>query len=166
MLSRVLRVYWDSSVFLAYLEGRETLVCDALFASARKGDIEILTSVLSLTEVALAEEEKRRDHPDPAVDEAIAALWADTRSVKVVEYNVLIAREAQALIREALARAVRLTSREAMHLATGRRMGAEEIHTLDRALLRAGTALGVTISPPRTPQPLLPFDVPREERPL
>jgi hypothetical protein len=49
MLSRVPRVYWDASVFLAYLEGRETLVCDALFASARKGDIELLTSVVSLS---------------------------------------------------------------------------------------------------------------------
>src|SRR5438105_329772 len=81
--SRVQRLYWDSSVFLAYLEGRETLTCDALFASARKGDIELLTSVLSLTEVALVEEEERREHADPAVDEAIAALWADARTVKL-----------------------------------------------------------------------------------
>src|SRR5436309_3560905 len=146
MLSRVPRVYWDASVFLAYLEGRETLVCDALFASARKGDIELLTSVLSLSEVALVEEEKRQEHADPAVDEAIAALWADTRTVKLVEYNVLIAREAQALIREALARGVRLTPREVVHLATARRMRAEEIHTLDRALLTAGATLGFTIS--------------------
>src|SRR4051812_21018333 len=122
MHSRVQRLYWDSSVFLAYLEGRETLTCDALLASARKREIEILTSVLSVTEVALVEEETRRQHPDPAVDEAIAALWADPRAVKFVEYNLLIAREAQALIRAALERAVRLTGREAMHLATARRM--------------------------------------------
>jgi hypothetical protein len=84
--------------------------------------------------------------------------------VKLIEYNVLIAREAQALIREALAREVRLTPREVTHLATARRMRAEEVHTLDKALLKAGTALGFTISAPRTPQPLLPFDAPREER--
>jgi predicted nucleic acid-binding protein len=163
MLSKVQRVYWDSSVFLAYLEGRETLVCDALLASARKGDIEILTSVFSMTEVALVEEERRREHPDPAVDEAIAALWADARSVKLVDFNVLIAREAQVLLREALARAARLALREAMHLATARRMRADEIHTLDRALLKAGSALGLAVSSPRTPQPLLPFDLPGAE---
>lgn len=161
MLSRsTARVYWDASVFLAYLEGRETLTCDALLAAARKGEIEILTSVLSVTEVALVEEEKRQQHADPAVDEAIAALWADSRAVKLVEYNLLVAREAQALIREALGRAVRLTPREAMHLATARRMRVAEIHTLDKALLKIGAALGFTVSPPKTPQPLLPFDLP------
>ncbi|GAC1400338.1 MAG: hypothetical protein NVSMB65_18190 [Chloroflexota bacterium] len=164
MLSKVQRVYWDSSVVLAYLGGRETLVCDALLASARKGEIELLTSVLSVTEVALVEEEKRQQHPDPAVDEAIAALWADTRAVKLVEYNLLIAREAQALIREALGRAARLTLREAMHLATARRMRADEIHTLDKALHRTAAALGFTVSGPQTPQPLLPFELPRDEQ--
>src|SRR5947209_2701885 len=64
VLSRVQRVYWDASVFLAYLEGKETLVCEALLSSARKGGIEVLTSVFTLTEVALVEEAKRQQHPD------------------------------------------------------------------------------------------------------
>lgn len=163
MLSKIYRVYWDGSVFLEYLQGNATLTCDALFASARKGEIEIMTSVLSVTEVSFAEEENRREHPDPAVDEAIAALWADARAIKLVEYNMLIAHEAQLIVREGLKVGVRMSLRDTIHLATARRMQVREVHTSDASLTKAGVALGFTVHPPKTIQPLLPFEMPLPE---
>ncbi len=47
-------VYWDSCVFLSYIEGHaERLpMLDAMLAEANAGRIEIRTSVVTLTEVA------------------------------------------------------------------------------------------------------------------
>jgi len=55
-----LRSYWDACLFLAWInnEPERAAVVDSLLTSARLGEIEIVTSVISVTEVALAATEK------------------------------------------------------------------------------------------------------------
>lgn len=50
------RSYWDSCVFLAWVKAEPGRVghVDALIEDARAGRLEIVTSVISITEVALA----------------------------------------------------------------------------------------------------------------
>ncbi len=54
------RVYWDACVFLSYINGEQERlpVIDALLEESRSGKIEIITSTVSLAEVAFAEEER------------------------------------------------------------------------------------------------------------
>ena len=70
------RYYWDSNVFLSYIEGTTGRMNDieALLEDAEAGRCEIYTSVLTVAEVAFAEAEKVGRQLDPAVEAAIDAL--------------------------------------------------------------------------------------------
>jgi predicted nucleic acid-binding protein len=57
------RIYFDANVFLAYIsseEGRAGTV-QSVIEEARRGEIEIITSILSIAEVAFAAHEKAKD---------------------------------------------------------------------------------------------------------
>ena len=58
-------IYWDASVFLSCVNGETERLptIDALREESRKGDFTIVTSTLSITEVAFAEMEQTRGAP-------------------------------------------------------------------------------------------------------
>ena len=72
-------VYWDASVFLSYVNGEQERLptIDALLEESRNGEFTIVTSTLSITEVAFAEMEKTQRALDPQVEQAIDALLVD-----------------------------------------------------------------------------------------
>ena len=96
------RSYFDANVFLAYV-GNEVGRADTvqtLLDEARRGQIEILTSTLSIAEVAFGAHE--RDHGlTEAGEEAIDQLWAPVSPIVLVDVSQAVTRNARTLIRKA-----------------------------------------------------------------
>lgn len=155
-----LKIYWDSCVFLSYVQGRpldRMPILEALVDRAYARQIHIYTSTFSIVEVAFAEEERAGELLDPAVMAKIDDFWADRRVVTLVEFHELIGRDARALIRNAIAAGRSLKPADAVHLATAVRIAAAEFHTYDNRLMSAanGLSLAMPVVRPRTDQPRL-----------
>lgn len=151
-------IYWDSCVFLHYIEGvAEWMpILDSLLeeASETKGLV-IVTSTLSITEVAFAKSEKDGKVLEPEIEAAIEALWNDRSAVKLVEYSEIVAREARTLLRRAIESGRRLKPMDAIHLASALNRGVDEFHTTDGDLKRDWQDLGFPVQDPITMRPKL-----------
>ena len=97
-------------------------------------EFQLITSVLSITEVAYATYEKDNATLDVDTEAKIAKLWQAGSPIKIVEFYDLIAVRAQKLMRAALANKWSLKPADAIHLATADQLKVSEFHTYDRAL--------------------------------
>lgn len=72
------RIYWDANVLLSYLNAipDRLAVIDELLRRSRANEIELVTSSLSLVEVAFVRAEKDAQQLDAHVEELIDRLWA------------------------------------------------------------------------------------------
>ncbi len=88
------RVYWDACVVLSYInaDSERLPVLGELLAEARRGKVRIVTSTLSVVEVAFAAEEQRRQAPDPVTEAQIDALWTPGSVITLAEFHFGIAR--------------------------------------------------------------------------
>ena len=152
------RVYWDACVFLSYINGEQERlpVIDALLEESRSGKIEIITSTVSLAEVAFAEEERSNGALDPKIELAIDKIFSDREVVKLVEFHELVASKARIRMRQAITNRWSLKPMDAIHLATAVRLEATQFHTYDETLLKYQESGGFTISDPVTLQLRLP----------
>jgi predicted nucleic acid-binding protein len=146
------RIYWDACVFLSYInneEGRARNI-EALLASAAKGEIEIITSTISIAEVAFAAAEQAGHALDPAVEERIVKLWGPP--VKLVEFHAAIGARAAALARTAIAKGWSLKPLDAVHLSSAEQMKVSALHTYDGGLIKYSSSVGFpVIEPPLAP---------------
>lgn len=150
-------IYWDACVFLSYVNGdrpERLQEIDPLLDQARKGLIDIFTSMVSVVEVAFGKVEQQGQQLDHAVEAKIGNLWGP--AIKRVEFYSLIAEDAKQLMREGLPRGWRLTPLDASHLATARRIDVDEFHTYDRQLFKYADMLDFPIDEPKADQPQLP----------
>ncbi|MDQ3410738.1 MAG: PIN domain-containing protein [Chloroflexota bacterium] len=146
------RIYWDAPVFLDYVNGdlEKLPVLDALRDRASpRGDIEIVTSVLSITEVAFGHLDQTGRQFDPRIQATIDALWTDP-ILAPVECYAGIAFEARDLVRSARRAGTDLKPADAIQLATARRVSVTEFHTYDKALFQYSRLVGSPIIEPRT----------------
>ena len=155
-----LALYWDANTFLSYINGDAGRLptLDALLERAAAGDTAIYTSALSQVEVAFAATKQLQRALDPQTEQRIDQLWADPKTITVVEYHTHIGREARSLMRNAITEGRSLKPMDAIHLATAlwlRRTGipVAEFHTYDRNLSRYAVIDGVTICEPYLQQP-------------
>lgn len=159
MPDSVPRIYWDACVFLSHLNGEEarTDVIEQIMDEAAKGKCEILTSSVSVVEVAFAKAEQDEEAPSEDLLAAIDAYWSPGSPVTIVEFHQLIAIDARNLVRGSrLAEGHRLTPLDAVHLASAKRLGAVDFHTYDGKLLARNGTMGFPIREPWTPEPRLP----------
>ena len=125
--------YWDSCVFLAWVKeepGRAGHV-DALMDEATAGRLKIITSVISITEVALAAAGKDPNALNPEVIKKIDAIWQPPSPVTLAEFHRLIAADARDLIRKSAGRLPTLKPPDAIHLSTAAPIGCDEFLTYD-----------------------------------
>ena len=126
--------YWDACVFLSYINeyaGRMPIL-DALFDEAKEGRFEIVTSTLSIVEVAYGLIEQKSGSLAPEIEERISQLWKPGSPVKLAEFYRHIAEDARDLIRTSVSRSwTGLKPADAIHLATARRLGVAEANTYD-----------------------------------
>ncbi len=153
------RSYWDACVFLAWINGEpdRSAVVDELLRSARAGDLEIITSVISVTEVAFAAAEKQSGALSPATLAAIDSLWEPPSPIKLVEVHRLIATDARDLMRRAAPDALALKAPDAIHLSTARRTECDEFLTYDPKLQKYAGMTGFPVTEPTAAQMPLDF---------
>ncbi len=150
-------VYWDASVFLSYVNGEPERLptIDTLLEESRNGDFTIVTSTLSITEVAFAEMEKTRKVLDSDVERAIDALFHDREVVTLIEFHEVIAREARRLMRRGLTSGRSLKPADAIHLATAVQHGVSVVHTYDGPMAGYADLTELRIEVPATSNPRL-----------
>lgn len=148
------RIYWDSNCWLSLINAvpERILVLDSLLADSKNelGDRELVTSSVSIVEVAFAQSEYQANQTDQTIEDAIDSLWADRRAITLIEYHDLIGLEARTLIRMGLHQTWNLKPMDAVHLATAKWFGVDEFHTYDKRLIKEGlsTHLGFPIKNP------------------
>jgi predicted nucleic acid-binding protein len=151
--------YWDSCVFLSYIEETPNRLpdIDGLLENAEKGKIEIITSTITIVEVAYAKTEREEGLLDPNVERKIEKLWIPPSPIRLVEFHKVIADKAKELIRRSLSLGLSLKPMDAIHLATAQDMNANGFHTYDDKLTRFEQLVNFKIDRPLITQlPLLP----------
>jgi predicted nucleic acid-binding protein len=155
------RIYFDANVFLAYIGNEEARAdtVQALLDEARRSDVEILTSVLSIAEVAYGAHE--RDHGLTELgEEAIEQLWTPASPVMLVDVSQAVTRNARRIIRDSKTRSLSgIRGADAIHLATARMFGCNEIFTYEGEARRTRwqQLTGIQVSEPITNNPQLGF---------
>lgn len=113
------RIYFDANVLLAYVgdeEGRADIV-QTLLHEARRGEIEIVTSVLSIAEVAFGALE--RDNGLTEEGEArIEELWTPASPIQLADVTQALTRQARTLIRKAKSEGYGIQGADGIHLAS------------------------------------------------
>ena len=156
-------IYWDANCFVSYIEGDTTRVpvLRALLdeAANNKGQLAIVTSIISRVEVAYAASERDAQALSADVERRIDELGADDAVVRVVEVHPLIVQGARDLIRSSVPRGwTGLKGNDAIHLATARFMKVAEVHTYEARGVwkRYEPEVGCPIAEPRTDRPYIP----------
>lgn len=154
------RYYWDSNVFLSYVNKipDRLSAIEAMLDEAEKSKIEIVTSMVTIAEVAYAATEKLGRALDAATEADLDVLWDPP--VRLVEFHRLVAEDARSLVRAAMQKGERLTPVDAIHLATAKRAGAAEVQTYDDQLRSRAQMLGFVATEPTVIQQRL--DLPTE----
>lgn len=128
MKAKPIRVYLDSNVLIAYVaneEGRAGLV-QSMLDDAQDEKIELLTSVLSITEVAYVATDQNETYRIDSV-ESIDEFWTPSSPIDVIDISIKVAREARAIIRQSKIRGMKVVKpADAIHLASA------SIHNCDR----------------------------------
>ncbi len=130
---------------------------DALLDEARDGDIEIVTSSISITEVSYGAMEQTQSVLDWTVEEEIDRLWIPPSPVQVVEFYRSIAYGAKRLVRQGVAESRKLKPMDAIHLSTALQLRVQELNTYDGDLLRWNAHIpDLLIQRPEAARPQLP----------
>jgi len=124
------RLYWDSDVFISYFEQNPTRIAtiDDLLEQSKRGEVEIVTSTLTVVEVAFTVGE-RTTGLDPNHEAAMDSFWSDNDVVTLVELSMPIARGARSLMRYAMSQGLKLKPPDAIHLASATLLSASELHS-------------------------------------
>lgn len=131
------RVYWDACTWIALIQkekifapnGRLTenrlAMCLSVIAQAKKGNIEIVTSTLSLAEVCKNPEVKGGDEDN-------LADYFENDYILLANVDRLIGERARTLM---MAGHAKLKPPDAIHIATAAIANVEEMHTFDGGLI-------------------------------
>lgn len=145
------RLYWDACVALHYIEGTpewlpvlERLLGNSADAS---NELELITSTFSVVEVAFTEAEKRQLEHAQESEDRITKFW-QSRAISLVDAHELIAIDARAIVRDSLFNQWLIKPKDAIHLATAKRLGVVAFHTMDKRLLACDGKFPFTICVP------------------
>lgn len=159
-------LYWDASVFSSYVGGiaDRLPIIDALFeqvvADRRR---RIITSAISLMEVAFASGHGPGLRTSPAQEGRIDELWRSPH-IEVVDVTRGLLLRARSFMRDAVDNGWSITPNDALHLVTAAWVHTtlgevDEVHTYDnwsRFQLMVGD---IPIGAPTIQQPRLPYGV-------
>jgi predicted nucleic acid-binding protein len=169
-----LYIYWDSCVFLSYIQkdASRVMSIEGIWEEISKNkESKIITSSVSILEVAFAAYEKTGGILDAKVADRLDKMWRDP-SILLVEAAPFIMYRARDLMRETIASSRgewSLKPLDAVHLATAQWTAGlhpiSEFHTYDTALKKYANLLGgIPIVEPDATKPIqLPLATGEEE---
>ena len=150
MMSNPPLSYLDACAVLAYLNNQPGRAehLEALFEEAERGNVRLVTSTITLAEVAYVQE----THPaaDVDADTLIDNLLLDRRIITFVECTEDIARRARRYVRPAAGRAKRLKLADAIHLSSAVAAGVDSFLTYDSDFDPAVLDVDFEITEPRS----------------
>lgn len=148
-------VYFDSCVMLEYINAEDASNLSNIDGILQDTNIQIVTSLISIVEVAKGKVEQDSKVLSPAVEAQINKLWEVESPIEVVEFYELIADGARALIRQATSDGFGLQAADAIHLATAMRLNVQRFYTYDQKLFKFHSMCRFPIGPPEALQPTL-----------
>jgi predicted nucleic acid-binding protein len=161
-MAEVPRYYWDSCVFLSYIDEQSGRLEDlrALLVEAKRREIEIVTSAVSITEVAFGSVERDQSALLPEVQARINGLWLPSSPIKLAEVSQLVVEDAREIMRDAIAQGTKVAKpMDAIHVSTALRLQAGILHTYDEDLQKIAARAGLVSSAPMPASgPQLPMD--------
>ena len=145
--------YWDSDCFLGWLQAEpdKEQACRTVLEAAEQGDIVIVTSALTLSEVLI----KRGERPIPKSDRLRVETFFQNRYIVVRNITRRIAESSRALVWDH-----GIAPRDSLHVATALDARLNLLNTFDERLIRKGqrlSTLGLKIERPQVDQPTLPL---------
>lgn len=166
MASRPNRLYWDTGVFIEFFNkdpySPYLAAIKDLHARAKRGEFQICTSVISISEAAFIDPAEFRNgvfvggHEDE-LDE----MWADYPAILCVNIDPYVALQARAMKRWAVTKHIgRVEPDDLLHMSTAMYLKVGAVHTLDarwfpyHAFLQR--SVGYPESPASNAPPLLP----------
>ena len=143
------RVYWDSCCFISYLDGDPSRPeLRTLMRDAQAGGLLIVTSALSIAEVAYLAPEGVGQPLCQDIENKIEGMWGWVHAIRIVEVHAGIARRARELLRHALAQEWERSPRDAIHLASAQQSEVEAVHTYDPKWDRFSDLIGPKVQRP------------------
>jgi len=157
------RFYWDAGLFTSYInqEPNRMGTLTQLFDECERsgGAIEIVTSFISITEVAYALTEQQKRALNDEEQTKIETLWLPESPIKLVEVYRHVVEEGRDLIREAMTKKWRLQAADAIHLASAKQKKAVEVFTYDDRLHKFSEIIGMPVREPYTSSPRMDLGV-------
>jgi predicted nucleic acid-binding protein len=152
------RVYWDSCVFLSYINDDQDRVptIGEILQQAASGKLQIITSTVTIVEAAQGAEEQAKGALSPEIEQRISKLWLPGSAVMLVEFYAMIAEAARSLMRQATSGGWSLKPMDAIHLATAVHWHVSEFQTYDKKLEKYREIVSVPIVEPYVAQQQLP----------
>lgn len=153
------RIYLDANVLLAYVADEEDRAetVQALLDEARRGEIEVVTSTLSIAEVAYGELDQDGNLTEEGED-AIDELWTPASPIQLVDVTQALTLQARGIIRKAKTEGLGgIQGADAIHLASAVMFGCAPIFTYEDQARRTRwqQATGIDVEEPYTNTPQL-----------
>jgi hypothetical protein len=121
-------VYWDANCFLSYLQREQTYeMCEGVLKEAYSGNILIVTSVFTITEVLGGESGK----PITRETQTEYENFFKSPFIKTVDVNRSLAEYSRLLIWD-----YRIPKKDSIHIATASMWDVPIIHTFDKKLIQ------------------------------
>lgn len=98
-------LYVDSNVFISYFNnhsGRATIIEQLFDEVERSPDRKLITSALTIVEVANLAIEKARNKLIPDFEQRLDDLWQNRALIEFVDFHEILARQARTLMRLAV----------------------------------------------------------------
>jgi predicted nucleic acid-binding protein len=146
--------YWDSCLFLSYINGEpgRSNIFEDLLDEVERNKGEVFTSTIAIVEVAYASRERLSFSLSTKIQNQINEIWADPY-ISLVEFNRPIAELARQLIRDAIPNKWVLKPKDAVHLASALWVNnniskVNEFCTYDDGLAKYTKMIGIQIKAP------------------
>ncbi|KJS23787.1 MAG: hypothetical protein VR75_17615 [Hyphomonadaceae bacterium BRH_c29] len=139
------KIYWDSDAFIAHLQNEpgKAEQCAGTLERARKGEVLIVTSALTLAEVLWM----RGNPPVPKDKAEIVQKFFRRSFIRVVNVDRKISERAQVLVWNHS-----IKPKDAIHVATAELHGLSILETFDKGLIRKSETVGNPLIVIREPQ--------------
>ena len=146
------KVYWDANPFLSFFQAipNQMDACRQVLEAGERGEIKIVTSALTLTEVVYIKGRQKMTKKD----EDLIQGWFEKPFIILMDVDRRIAERARQLIWQHES----LKPKDSIHVASALVAKVESLHTFDEDLLKLNSRISsLKIIKPSLQQPQLPL---------